>query len=150
MNLRLFLSMLLVYRSNFHVIHWKGKGKSFYRVHEKAAEYYEKLLEDADKIAEMGLRMGINPVNYPEAYDMISTYEDADFIVVSSEKSYDMDDLVEYTELMFKDITSVIESLLDTEEIKDKHNVGIKASLESMHEEYDLIVRYLNDRVRHE
>lgn len=148
MNLRLLLSMLLVYRSNFHVIHWKGKGKSFYRVHDKAAEYYEKLLDDADKVAEMLMRLGQNPVNYPEAYELISNYEDTDFVIVESDKSYDVDDLTEYTALMFGDITSAIEAVLETEEIQDKHNVGIKASLESMHDEYDLVARYLNERVR--
>lgn len=148
MNLRLLLSMLLVYRSNFHVIHWKGKGKSFYRVHDKAAEYYEKLLDDADKVAEMLMRLGQNPVNYPEAYELISNYEDTDFVIVESNKSYDVDDLTEYTALMFGDITAAIEAVLETEEIQDKHNVGIKASLESMHDEYDLVARYLNERVR--
>ena len=48
---------------------------------------------------------------------------------------------------MFKIILNLIENALDMDEIaNDKSNVGIKSTLESMHEKFDLQYRYINKR----
>ena len=67
MNLKTFLSVLLVYRSNFHVLHWMVKGKNFFTLHGKADEYAGEILKDVDVIAEMHLRFEDSVVNYEEA-----------------------------------------------------------------------------------
>lgn len=139
------LSTLLVYRSNFHVMHWNAKGCHFDFVHSQAATYYDKLLADSDKVAEMAMRLGQNCVNYPEAYDMLHSANN-DFVIVPSETKYNLADFCKFTATMFKDIISIIGQVLATEEIKSPSNVGIKASLEGMYDEYDLQLRYLNAR----
>ena len=47
---------------------------------------------------------------------------------------------------MFKDILKCIEELLESSELEDIKNVGIKADLESMYSEIDLEYRYINNR----
>ena len=67
MNLKTFLSVLLVYRSNFHVLHWMADGDKFFTIHSKAEEYCNMILEDVDVVAEMHLRLEDDVVNYAEA-----------------------------------------------------------------------------------
>lgn len=144
MNLRTFLSVLLVYRSNFHVLHWNAKGKNFFTLHNKASEYYNEILNDVDVVAEMILRREDGQiVNYEEALDIIKNDEDYQFLLLSSSEKIDSDKFKEYSRRMFKDILHCIEELLDTDKIKDPKNVGIKSALEGMHDKYDLQCNYL-------
>ena len=146
MNLRIFLAVLLVYRSNFHVLHWKAYGKQFDRVHALAASNYDKLLDDADKVAEFAMRLGMEPVNYIEAIDILNDYDGHSFKVLPSNKDYDLEDYIDNLNVMYSDIISCIEAILDSKIIQDPANVGIKAELEAMHGSYDLELRYLNKR----
>lgn len=146
MNLRLLLSLLLVYRSNFHLIHWLAKGKHFDRVHALANEYYDMLLEDADAIAEMCMRLKIRPVNYLEASKELENCKDQKFLLVASDEDYDLEDLISKTDIMLNDILSCIEVILESAELKERCNVGIKSDLEAMHSKYDLEARYKNVR----
>lgn len=146
MNLKTFLSVLLVYRSNFHVLHWMAKGKNFFTIHSKSEEYYQKMLEDADIIAEMLLRRYNKTVNYKEALDIIENDESHEFLLIDSETMYDSKDFQKYSQKMFNDILTCLEELLSSDTIKDDINVGIKSSLESMYDRYDLQCNYLLKR----
>lgn len=146
MNLKTFLSVLLVYRSNFHVLHWMVKGKNFFTLHGKADEYASEILKDVDVIAEMHLRFEDSVVNYEEALKIIESDEKHEFLLIESNKLFDTEDFCKYTVKMFNDILTCIEELLDTDVIQDPKNVGIKASLEGMHDKYDLQLRYLVKR----
>ena len=146
MSLRLLLSILLVYRSNFHVLHWNAKGCRFDEIHNISSEYYEKLLEDADAVAEMLMCLGKNVVNYSEAYDLLKDYKEHDFAIIASDITYGFDDFTKLTGKMFKDILTAIEAVLESEELKSPFNIGIKATLEGMHGYYDLRCRYINSR----
>ena len=146
MDLKTFLSVLLVYRSNFHVIHWMAEGKNFFTIHAKAAEYYEQLLEDADKVAEMNMRLGGTPLNYVEVFNKIKE-SNKHFVILKSDEYYTKEDIVNYTDNILATILEVIEEALQKEEIANNiKNVGIKADLESMHSAIDLQYRYLNER----
>lgn len=146
MNLQTLLSILLVYRSNFHLLHWNAKGCKFDKIHQIAADYYEKLLDDSDIIAEMAMRLGQNVVNYPEAFETLKNYKDLDFTILESNIRYNFEDFTKLTAKMFKDITTAIEQELETAEMKTASNVGIKATLEGLHDYYDLQLRYINAR----
>lgn len=145
MDLKTLLSLFMVYRSNFHVLHWNAKGEKFDRVHALAADYYDKLLSDADIIAEMSMRIGQGVVNYPEAYDTLKTSNN-NYLIIPSDTLYDYNAFIKMCDTMLKDILHSIESALENPVIKEPSNVGIKATLESMHNEYDLQCRYLNAR----
>ena len=146
MNLKTFLSVLLVYRSNFHVLHWMAKGKNFFVIHSKSDEYCTEILGDIDKVAEMVLRVEDSIVNYKDALDIIDEYEDHEFLLLPGDEFYDGERFKKASITMFKDILKCIEDLLESDNITDPKNVGIKATLEGMHDKYDLQARYLLDR----
>ena len=145
MDLRTFLSILLVYRSNFHVIHWLAKGEQFDTIHEKAADYYDMILTTCDEVAEMAMRIGERPVNYIEALKVVED-ADKDYKILSTSSNYEFEDFKENTDIMFKDILECIEELLESDIVTEKQNVGIKAQLESIYNQYDLQLRYINKR----
>lgn len=142
MSLKTFLSVLIVYRSNFQVLHWLAAGKSFEVIHKKTEEYYNEISDDVDVIAEMVLRNSDEIVNYKEALEIIEE-DDNNFILVDSKRSCEMEDFIELSTKMLKDILSCIESVLE-----DVDNIGIKSSLESLYEKYDLQANYILRRFK--
>jgi DNA-binding ferritin-like protein len=137
----------MIHRSNFEILHWKAIGSHFDTMHVKVtSEYYEMVAKSIDKIAEMGLRLNENPVNYLDAYRVaVKTYPD--ILVVSGNKDYDQDAIITYTDAILKNILDAIESVLYSDEMQNTHsNVGIKSSLEAMYDMYDHEYRFLNER----
>lgn len=147
MTLKNLLSILIIHRSNFEILHWKSKGCDFDTIHNSVtAGYYEKLSNSVDEIAEMGLRLGINPVNYLDAYREAKKIN-PDIIILDTSKDYNRDEVIDTTEAIFKEILTSISSVIFTDEMQNtKSNVGIKSALESMFNEYDKEYRFLNNR----
>ena len=142
MNLRTFLSVLTVYHTNFKVLHWMAEGKSFFVIHEKADDYSNYILNDIDIVGEMCLRSNEGIVNYTEALNIIEDDENHEFLLINSNESYDVEKFKKNASKMFNDILSCIKEILD----EGVENIGIKASLESMYDKYDLEVNYLLKR----
>lgn len=141
-DLRFLLAVLLVYRSNFHLLHWLVKGANFNTLHEQCKEYYEMLLDDADEVAEMLMRTGAKPVNYKEASDLLENCKEKDFKMLSSSTEYNSDECNVVSRDMLLDIKSIIELVLEDPIVQSKSCVGIKSQLEAMHNKYDLEARY--------
>lgn len=146
MDFRTVTAVLLVYRANFQVMHWLAEGKQFDRIHNLTNGYYDMCLEAADEIAELGMRIGQKPPGYLEAAEILNDFTDHKIIMLSSDTGYKYKDFTEITNIMLNDILSFIEVLLDTPEVKDKSNVGIKSALEGLHDKFDKECRYLNAR----
>ena len=54
MKIKLLLSVLILYRSNFHNLHWNSKGKSFDRIHVQITDDYMGLMDKyIDIVGEM-------------------------------------------------------------------------------------------------
>lgn len=141
------LAALLINESNFKVMHWMSKGHEFDSIHKNiTTEYYDMCDDNADKVAEMCIRLDIDPLNYREALE-VAEKSDKKFIIVKSDKDYSKDEIIETADHIFRTILELIEACLQEDEIaKDIKNVGIKAELESMHSEFDLQFRYINAR----
>ena len=146
MILKTFLSVLLVYRHNFQVLHWMACGESFLTIHEQAKTYYDMLSDDIDVVAEMILRTSDEIVNYKEALDLIDEFEH-DFLLMTGKDLCDMSAFVTYSTKMFNDLKNCVEMVLDTDAIESDHSVGIKSVLEGMHDKYDLQARYIIKRL---
>lgn len=142
MNLKIFLSALLVYRHNFQVIHWMAKGESFLTIHDKTQEYYTGLTNDIDTVAEMILRTEDSIVNYKEAMENIEDY-DYNFLLMHGSTSCDMECFVEFSTKMFKDLMYCITKVLE-----DEHSIGIKSGLESLYDKYELQCNYILKRLK--
>ena len=142
MKLKTFLSVLMVYYSNFKVLHWMAEGEAFFTLHDKAEEYANMLLEDMDTVGEICLRSNEGIVNYIEALKAIEDDENHEFLLINSSEMYDIDKFKANASKMFNDILACIKALLE----EGIDNVGIKAALETMYDKYDLQVNYLLKR----
>ena len=146
MDFRIFLSVLIIYQHNFRILHWKASGNNFNMIHEWADTYYNTLNTYIDKIAEISMRLNQNPVNYKEAAELLESYSDHDFTLLDANDDYYIDCFTSCCDVMFADILKCIEELLQSSELEDIKNVGIKSDLESMYSEIDLQYRYINAR----
>ena len=147
MILKELLAALIVCENNFRVLHWQFKGDQFDSYHKNTTSEYESMCrEQADVIAEIIARLGGTPLNIAEVVEIIDSSE-REYLVVDSSSYYAKEDVIDNSEDMFKIILNLIENALDMDEIaNDKSNVGIKSTLESMHEKFDLQYRYINKR----
>ena len=147
MKLKLLLSVLILYRSNFHNLHWNSKGKSFDRIHVQITDDYMGLMDKyIDIVGEMITRLGDNPPNLLEAIHIIEE-SDKNIFVVHSDDLYDLEDVIKCSDIMLRDVIELIKDAYEEPEIQDEFsNVGIKASLEGMVDEFDIQYRYLNKR----
>ena len=147
MKLKLLLSVLILYRSNFHNLHWNSKGKSFDRIHVQITDDYMGLMDKyIDIVGEMITRLGDNPPNLLETIHIIEE-SDKNIFVVHSDDLYDLEDVIKCSDIMLRDVIELIKDAYEEPEIQDEfRNVGIKATLEGMVDEFDIQYRYLNKR----
>ena len=144
MDLRTFLSVLLLYRHNFQVLHWMADGESFLTIHAQAEKYYKLLSDDIDKVAEMILRDYNEIISYKDVLD-ITEESDHDFLLMTGKELCDMVSFAKYSEQMFNDLKKCIELLF--EKNKKSDDIGIVSELENIYNEYDLQVRYIIKRL---
>lgn len=147
MDLKSLSALLMVYSHNFHMLHWLASGEEFHTQHDKAFEYYEKLSEDVDYIVEASMRHDEFPVGYQEAYELLES-GDKSYKVIKAEGLTNLSTFVDETDLLFTDILEAIEELLEDDLIKNVKNSGIRSQLETMHDYYDLQLRYINKQRR--
>ena len=76
-NLNVFLSDLAVFYRKLQNYHWNIKGKHFFVLHGKLEEYYDKINEQIDEIAEHILMLGYEPLGTMKDYLEKTTIEEA-------------------------------------------------------------------------
>ncbi len=62
MKLNQYVADLMVVYTKLHNVHWYVQGKQFHRMHELFENYYDKVTEDMDEVAERMLQLGQKPV----------------------------------------------------------------------------------------
>lgn len=67
-----FLSSLAVFNIKMYNFHWNMTGPEFFELHLKFQEYYEKVTEEFDLVAERIKQLGGYPVTSLEAYSQMS------------------------------------------------------------------------------
>lgn len=140
-------AILTMYKRNFKLIHWGAIGPKFDRMHTISENYASMLEKDIDEVAEMGLRCNENPVNIDGILKELEK-EDGSYIMLEF-KSFTYTEFTSATDKMFAGILKAIAELRNSSKLQEDSNMGIKASLESMYDRYDLQYRYLNDRRKH-
>lgn len=148
MDLRVLIAVLLMYQSNAKILHWKSCGPEFDTMHKDiASDLYSKITNDIDTVAEMALRLDINPPNYAECIAELRKYDDYEFKLLNTDIDYPYDEFTANIGVILDDILYAIEETLFSDIIQNEHkNVGIKSSLEALYESYDIQARYLNKR----
>ena len=146
MNLRDLLAVFILEESNFNILHWNCQGKKFDRMHSLANEWYDRCGSNKDAVAEMAIRCGQEPVHYGEAIKILQGNE-IGFKVLTSDDTFEWEDFMRESQDICKKVLKSIEEVLYSDEIQNKReNVGIKATLEGMYEEWDLDARYKNPK----
>lgn len=140
MNFRKLLAILINYKHNFHIIHWLMQDPNFEEFHELAGDYYTKIEECIDTVAEMGIAQGEMPLTLMEAFDLLKE-DKHKFAILKSSGSYSGADLVAHIDVMFGDIVMFLEELIEAVE-----NPGIRSELETMHAWFDKELNYKNKR----
>lgn len=139
-------AVLVLYRMNFENLHWNSKGLGFDDAHKNiSTEYYEKVNDDVDVVAEMLVRLGVNPMNYREVFEYI-TNSSNDYMIVESNTLYSKKDVISMSQILLTNISNAIVAVLDSDYMQETINAGMKSTLETLLDYYDLQARYINSR----
>lgn len=142
-------ALFTVYSNNFKAMHWFACGKSFDRIHKLTESYYDMTADDLDVLAEMAMRINQRPATISKAVSILESYEGRNFMIMS-DGDVDYVSFHKMSDIMLKDICWAIEQLLADDILQVPSNVGIKATLEGLHDKYDIQCRYLNARRGHD
>jgi len=143
---KVMLSLFIYYQNNFHMLHWKSKGKGFDTAHKQiTSDYYETLADDIDDIAEVLLRNDINPPSYKEVLEILEE-SDIEVITIDNEKNYDIEDIIKLSQKMLEDLFKVLIEVHEIPEMKEVKNIGVLSFYENLIDKYDKECRYLNKR----
>lgn len=147
MTIKELLSVLIVERSNVEVIHWKSKGDFFDEIHNNiTSSLYDMIADDIDVVAELGMRMGINPVNYMDAL-RYGTKSNPSLKVYSADNDYNRETAIKLLDNTLRNIHTSVLAVLTSDEISgNAENLAIKIALEGMYEKYDKEYRFLHQR----
>lgn len=143
MNFKKLLAVLINYHHNFRILHWKVSGCHFDRYHEITASYYDSLQEHIDKIAEIGITYGENPLGLIDSIELLKK-DKGNYKIIEPGEDYSDIDIIDNIDIMFTDIMDIIKELLETNKV-DK-NPGVRSELENMYSFYDIECNYKNKR----
>lgn len=87
-SLNEFLSDLNVFYRKLQNYHWNIEGKTFFILHAKLEEYYDKVNEQIDEIAEHILIMDGQPLGTMKDYLSITTIQEAENQKVKEDEVY--------------------------------------------------------------
>ena len=102
-KMQLLFAVLLAYRHNLHMLHWKVVGKSFDKVHIILDDYVSQFNTFIDEIAEILLSMGNNPLTLQEAISLLDGL-DRHILMVESHEDYECKEVFKAVDIMFTDL----------------------------------------------
>lgn len=73
MDLKTTHAMFCMYTHNMRMLHWFSTGKHFNGLHDTCNEYYEKMSEDIDFIAELCMMHDVEPCAYSEVSKVLDS-----------------------------------------------------------------------------
>lgn len=109
-KLKLLFAVLLAYRHNLHMLHWKVVGKSFDKAHTILDDYVSQFNIFIDEIAEMILSMGHNPLTLQESISLLDNL-DTHILMVESHEDYECKEVFKAVDIMFTDLYTMYDSI---------------------------------------
>jgi len=97
---------LVVYRHNFHILHWKVKSCDFDCVHKLFDDYVDKFNTMIDEVAEVMLSVGMNPLCLQGCIDQL-VRSGTEFVVLDPVDDYDPKKAFEITNTMLTKLMDV-------------------------------------------
>ena len=102
-KMKLLFAVVLAYRHNLHMLHWKVVGCDFDTIHKLLDDYVDKFNTFVDEIAEMLLSIGHNPLTLQEAITLLSDLN-THILVIESQEDYESDKVFKALDIMFNDL----------------------------------------------
>lgn len=127
---------LNIYLYNFHTLHWFIKDLNFDEIHELMNEYYDKLFDDIDTVAEYMISQNIKVPNLKEIAS-------SEFDLLDTNIDYNEETVNNFIINYFKSILDTINNCYD-----EVDNPGFKSELDAMYYYYDKEVNYKAKRRR--
>lgn len=113
-DLNYLLAIIVHNQYNLRILHWKACGSHYDSIHSRLDEYVSKFSDFIDKIAEMNLMMGIDPLNKKEI-DTLLEDEDIDNCL-SSNADYDNERTDKIVNTIFGSIMEIISDIREDNE----------------------------------
>ena len=135
------LSMLIYYKHNVHMLHWKTSGPLFQENHEFLGGLYGEMENQIDTVAELGLQAGENPVGLDEALAVLNG-DEHEYVGVNPASNYNADDTFKAVLTMFTEIMGEIEGICKNNTLSEAQRNDL-ANLSSW---YSLRANYLIPR----
>lgn len=117
-KLQLLFAILLFYRHNLHMLHWKVVGKTFDDTHKILDDYVSQFNTFIDEIAEILLSMGNNPLTLQEAFSLLENL-DTHILIVESTENYKCKEVFNAIDIMFNDLYKVYTQVSEECEYSD-------------------------------
>ena len=117
-KLKFLFALLVAYRHNIHMLHWKVVGEHFDCVHKLMDKYVDKFNGFIDDIGEMLLSLEQDPLTLQECMELLSNHE-SDFLVIESTRDYEGEDVFKAIQIMFNDLYVMYTSITSECELGD-------------------------------
>lgn len=102
-----FLSDLNVFFRKLQNYHWNIEGKDFFVLHEKLEEYYNKIYEQIDEVAEHMLILGIQPLGTLKDYLQTTNIKEAENKKIKTNEL--LNSVIEDINILLKKVTEIKE-----------------------------------------
>ena len=117
-RLQVLFSVVMCYRHNIHMLHWKVAGKDFDTTHKILDNYVSKFNLFVDEIAEMLLSIGGNPLTIQECMNVLVP-SDKHILLIESKANYTSDEAYKALDIMFNDLYNIYSEITSTCEYTD-------------------------------
>ena len=115
-----FLADLNVFYRKLQNYHWNVKGKNFFALHERLEEYYDKINEQIDEIAEHILSLDKQPLGTMKDYLEKTTIEEAKNAKIEGEIVLDK---------ILQDFEILLQKSIAIKKLADEHHIYATSSL---------------------
>lgn len=116
-ELKRLFAVIIVYRHNIHMLHWKASGSHFDCIHKLCDDYVDHFNGLVDEIAEMILMLGEVPLTLHECFELVDNDSSHEYIIISASEDYDEEDTAEHIGTMFNDIMSIYDEIYSKDEL---------------------------------
>ena len=135
-KLNLYLVNLNVLYRKVQNYHWNVVGKGFFKIHTKLEEFYDKINEQVDDVAERILSIGARPYGTLKDYLELTTIKEAE------NKEISVHDVLVSVKADFESMLTLVKEIKATAD--DENDYGTSAMLDEYISEYEKNLWMLN------
>ena len=112
-KLQVLFAVLVCYKHNIQMMHWKVIGEDFECIHRNLDEYTAKFSEIIDDIAEMIMSLDGSPLTLQESIELLSK-TDAHVLIIESKDNYNDSEVSKALDIIFDDLYNIYTEIIST------------------------------------